>query len=92
VLDRRNGADRRKSSVSGPAITIERRSGEDRRKNVRRMGVERRLESQSDAEQIRAAIALLARVVDIGRMDDNERRFLDAAILRLTFVLNKLPH
>jgi hypothetical protein len=30
--------------------------------------------------------------VDIGRMDDNERRFLDAAILRLTFVLNRVSH
>jgi hypothetical protein len=52
--------------------------------------LDRRLAPQSSADQLRDAIVLLARIVDGGRLDDEGRRFLDAAVLRLTFVLERL--
>lgn len=89
--DRRSGLDRRTSAPgSGNVIPIERRRGADRRKGDRRLGVERRLALQSTGEQIRAALELLTRLIDTGRLDDNARRLLDAALLRLTFALDRL--
>ena len=89
--DRRNGVDRR--TVSPPASrdsAPEQRTGADRRKSDRRLGVERRLALQSVADQIRASLGLLTRLVDSGRVDDEGRRYLDAALLRLTFALERL--
>jgi hypothetical protein len=91
VYDRRSGKDRRApGGAAGAVVTVERRSGRDRRASERRLVLDRRLAPQSSADQLRDAIVLLARIVDGGRLDDEGRRFLDAAVLRLTFVLERL--
>jgi hypothetical protein len=89
--DRRSGVDRRAPrGAADTATPPERRAGDDRRKGERRLGVERRMALQSTSEQIHAALALLTRLVDTGRVDDDGRRFVDAALLRLKFALDRL--
>lgn len=78
VLDRRSGAPR----PGQPAV--ERRIGE------RRTGQERRLSILSAEDQIDEALRLLTRVVETGSLPDEERRSLEAAMVRLRFALDRL--
>lgn len=80
--DRRTGEDRR---VRDASVPVERRTGSDRRS-----GAERRLALQSAAEQVHAALGLLTRAVEAGSMADDQRRLLDAAMLRLRFAIDRL--
>lgn len=79
VLDRRSSAPR-----PGPQPDAERRSGE------RRTGQERRLSILSAEDQIDEALRLLTRVVETGSLPDEERRNLEAAMVRLRFALDRL--
>ncbi|HEX9704800.1 MAG TPA: hypothetical protein VGA20_06105 [Gemmatimonadales bacterium] len=89
--DRRSETDRRTATGTASQDSApERRVREDRRKSDRRLGVERRLALQSIGDQIRAALGLLTRLVDAGRVDDDGRRYVDAALLRLKFALDRL--
>lgn len=80
--DRRRGAERRAESVSVP---VERRSGHDRRS-----GLERRLASDRPADQLRAALALLTRVVESGQLGADQMRVVEAAMLRLRFAVEQI--
>ncbi|HEY6059602.1 MAG TPA: hypothetical protein VIV10_03370 [Gemmatimonadales bacterium] len=79
VLDRRSNAPR-----PGQQPAVERRSGE------RRTGQERRLSILSAEDQIAEAVRLLTRVVETGSLPDDERRSLEAAMVRLRFALDRL--
>ena len=79
VLDRRAGGPR-----SGQQPAVERRNGE------RRTGQERRLSILSAEDQIDEAVRLLAQVVETGSLPDEERRSLEAAMVRLRFALDRL--
>lgn len=79
VLDRRSSAPR-----TGQQPAVERRSGE------RRTGQERRLSILSAEDQIDEAVRLLTRVVETGSLPDEERRSLEAAMVRLRFALDRL--
>jgi hypothetical protein len=79
VLDRRSGAPR-----PGQPPAVERRSSE------RRSGQERRLSILSAEDQIDEAVRLLTRVVETGSLPDEERRSLEAAMVRLRFALDRL--
>jgi hypothetical protein len=85
ISDRRNILDRR-SGVPRPGQqpAVERRSGE------RRTGQERRLSILSAGDQIDEALRLLTRVVETGSLPDEERRSLEAAMVRLRFALDRL--
>lgn len=95
--DRRNGEDRRQGErrESVTLMKVERRSAADRRQNgerrqaERRAGKERRTEEQV-AEHIRNALQLLTHLAESGRLDDEARRDLDAAMFRLRFALERL--
>lgn len=83
--DRRTVLDRRsKVPRPGPQPAAERRSGE------RRTGQERRLSILSAEDQIDEAVRLLTRVVETGSLRDEERRSLEAAMVRLRFALDRL--
>jgi len=79
LLDRRAGAEQHV-----------RPSEEGRRKSERRTGVERRLSIQSASDQIRGALRLLTRVVEMGAVAEQELRTLESAMLRLRFALDRL--
>ena len=63
---------------------------ERRRKSERRTGVERRLSVQSASDQIRGALRLLTRVIEMGAVAEQEMRTLESAMLRLRFALDRL--
>ena len=79
--DRRSGADQRAERV---AVEVE------RRKSDRRLGVERRLALQSAAGQVQIAMGLLLQVADAAVLNDDLRRALDTAMLRLRFALERM--
>jgi len=79
--DRRSGADQR---VDAAAVGVE------RRKSDRRQVVERRLALQSAAGQLQIAIGLLMQVAEAGTLNDESRRALDTATLRLRFALERM--
>src|SRR5919106_3458793 len=80
--DRRTGDDRRAEQLEAPA---EARPSEERRRSDRRAGIERRVALNSATAQVHAALALLTQVVESGELDDDGRRLLDAAMLRLRY-------
>jgi hypothetical protein len=85
LSDRRTVLDRRSSAPRpGQQPAVERRSGE------RRAGQERRLSLLSAEDQIDEAVRLLTRVVETGSLPDEERRSLEAAMVRLRFALDRL--
>jgi len=79
--DRRSGADQR---VEAAAIGVE------RRKSDRRQGIERRLALQSAAGQLQIAIGLLMQIAETGALNDELRRSLDTAMMRLRFALERM--
>lgn len=82
ILERRSGAAR---PAQQPAV--------DRRlPGDRRSGHERRLSILSAEDQIDEALRLLTRVVETGSLPDEERRSLEAAMVRLRFALDRLEH
>lgn len=89
VLDRRSGEERRAGNAGpGPERRdVERRSGADRR-----AAIERRLSLQSAEDQIHGALRLLTFVSDAGgpALGEQQRRGLEAAMLRLRFALERL--
>jgi hypothetical protein len=79
----------------------DRRSGEDKRidhmpvsaehrKSDRRQGIERRLALQSAAGQLQTAMGLLLQLSDSAALNDEERRMLDTAMLRLRFAVERM--
>ena len=79
--DRRSGADQRVDLVAVPV---------ERRKSDRRLGIERRLALQSAAGQLQTAMALLLQLADSASLNDEERRLLDTAMLRLRFAVERM--
>lgn len=79
LLDRRDGAEQH-----------ERPSVDRRRISERRAGIDRRLSILSASDQIRAALRLLTRVVEMGAVTEQELRTLESAMLRLRFALDRL--
>lgn len=80
--DRRKGRSRRAGKVE---VSAERRNGIDRRS-----GNERRIEADTISSQVLAALGLITRAVESSPLRDDQRRLLDAAMLRLRFALEKL--
>ncbi len=80
LLERRLGAERAARHTDG-----------DRRlEGNRRSGQERRLALLSAEDQIHEALRLLTRVIETEATDENERRTLEGAMLRLRFALDRL--
>jgi hypothetical protein len=79
--DRRSGADKRVESIP---VAVE------RRKSDRRMASERRLALQSAAGQLQIALGLLTQIAEAGALNDDLRRALDTATLRLRFALERM--
>jgi hypothetical protein len=79
--DRRSGAEQRAQLVP---------VSDERRKSDRRQGVERRLALQSAAGQLQTAMALLLQLADSASLNDDERRLLDTAMLRLRFAVERM--
>ena len=79
--DRRSGADRRAELVP---VAVE------RRKSDRRAEIERRLAMQSAAGQLQIALGLLLQIAEAGALNDELRRSLDTATLRLRFALQRM--
>src|SRR5207249_10396109 len=90
--ERRGGSDRRSTERRRKLalVPVERRSGVGRREDVdRRVEVERRRRETTE-EHVRNALQLLVSIVERGSLDDELRRDLDAAILRLRFAVDQL--
>src|SRR5207247_8169683 len=90
--ERRGGSDRRSTERRRKLalVPVERRSGVERREDVdRRVEVERRRRETTE-EHVRNALQLLVSIVERGSLDDELRRDLDAAILRLRFAVDQL--
>ena len=79
--DRRSGEDKR---IEHMAVSAE------RRKSDRREGIERRLALQSAAGQLQTAMGLLLQLSDSAALNDEERRMLDTAMLRLRFAVERM--
>jgi hypothetical protein len=79
--DRRSGEDKR---VEQLPVAVE------RRKSDRRQGIERRLALQSAAGQMQIAIGLLMQIAEAGALNDDLRRTLDTAMMRLRFALERM--
>ena len=79
--DRRSGEDKR---VEHMPVSVE------RRKSDRRQGIERRLALQSAAGQLQTAMGLLLQLSDSAALNDEERRMLDTAMLRLRFAVERM--
>ena len=79
--DRRSGADTRVQQIP---VEVE------RRKSDRRQGIERRLAMQSAAGQLQIAIGLLMQIADEGALNDELRRKLDTATLRVRFAVERM--
>ena len=79
--DRRSDADRR---LSAAPVAVE------RRKSDRRIASERRLALQSAAGQLQIALGILTQIAEAGALNDELRRSLDTATLRLRFALERM--
>ena len=105
TMERREVPDRRGGGTRGEAgggerrsetevdVPVDRRSGAERRKiGDRRSAVERRLSLQSAMDQIHGALKLLTLVAESepGRLNEEQRRELEGAMLRLRFALERL--
>ena len=75
VANRRRGADRRIKDVS---VEVERRGG-----------IDRRLQLESAAGQMQTVLGLLTQIAESGSLSDENRRLLDAAMLRLRFAVER---
>ncbi|MGH7607262.1 MAG: hypothetical protein ACREME_07980, partial [Gemmatimonadales bacterium] len=62
----------------------------DRRRSERRKGIDRRLALQSSGAQMQAAVGILAELARSSRLNDDDRRLLDTAMLRLRFATERL--
>ncbi|MGH7529211.1 MAG: hypothetical protein ACREMN_02415 [Gemmatimonadales bacterium] len=85
--ERRSGKDRR---VNRTPVDIDRRSGDDRRSGERRSGIDRRLALASGATQMQAALGILVQLAQSRSLNDEDRRLLDTAVLRLRFAADRL--
>jgi hypothetical protein len=85
AIERRTLLDRRMHVDQQERPPVDRR-----RKSERRTWVERRLSIQSASDQIRGALRLLTRVVEMGAVAEQELRTLESAMLRLRFALDRL--
>lgn len=90
LIDRRSGVDRRQTREADGAPAERRGLADRRRGRDRRAFVERRLSLQSAEDQIRGALKLMTTAIESGSIPDNQRRGLDAAMLRLRFALERL--
>ena len=88
--ERRLTIERRTLLERRMTVDLERPAVERRRKSERRTGIERRLSIQSASDQIRGALRLLTRVVEMGAVTEQELRTLESAMLRLRFALDRL--
>lgn len=79
--DRRSGEDTRVAQIP---VSVE------RRKSDRRQGIERRLALQSAAGQLQIAIGLLMQIAEAGELNDDMRRMLDTATLRVRFAVERM--
>jgi hypothetical protein len=86
-LERRSGRERR---VTDKPVAVERRKGGDRRRTERRKGIDRRLALQSGAQQMQTALGLLAQLAQSQSLNDEDRRLLDTAMLRLRFATERM--
>ena len=82
--------DRRSGETPQPPATGERRLSDRRSGGDRRASVERRLSLQSADDQIRGALKLLTVVADGSVLGEQQRRSLEAAMLRLRFALERI--
>jgi hypothetical protein len=80
--ERRGGADRRNQPE--PA-EVERRTGEERR-----TGITRRLELETAADQVHAALDLLTYALEQGMLLDVDRWLLETAVARLRLAVEQL--
>jgi hypothetical protein len=80
--ERRGGADRR--SQQKPA-DVEHRSGGERR-----TGLTRRLELETAADQVHAALGLLTYALEQGMLLDLDRWLLETAVARLRLAVEQL--
>jgi hypothetical protein len=88
-IERRSGAERRVAAPSGRIPPGgERRRRSERRRVERRAGMERRL-ALPLVGQLRTVIELLFRVSP-DRLNDEDRRRFDAAILRLRYAIDSV--
>lgn len=85
-LDRRDADRRSEADQRAELVPVE----AERRKSDRRQGIERRLALQSAAGQVQIAIGLLLQVAEAGALNDELRRALDTAMLRLRFALERM--
>jgi hypothetical protein len=85
TIERRTPLNRRMTVEQQERPAVDRR-----RKSERRAGIERRLSIQSASDQIRLALRLLTRVVEMGAVTEQELRTLESAMLRLRFALDRL--
>lgn len=95
TMDRRSGEERRCSEpAAGLGAPPERRLGDRRSTGERRALLERRLALHSAEDQIRGALKLLTQLADGGgggaMLGDQQRRSLEAAMLRLRFALERM--
>jgi len=79
--DRRSGADTRVQNIP---VAVE------RRKSDRRQGIERRLALQSAAGQLQIALGLLMQLAEGAELNDEMRRLLDTATLRVRFAVERM--
>jgi hypothetical protein len=84
-LERRD-SDRRSADQRVESVPV----AVDRRKSDRRVANERRLALQSAAGQLQIALGLLMQIADTGTLNDELRRALDTATLRLRFALERM--
>ena len=80
--ERRSGKERRTKSIP---VQTERRSGTERRRGERRAGIDRRLTLQSGTAQMQAVLGILLQLAQSRSLNDEDRRLLDTAVLRLRF-------
>jgi len=90
--DRRGGSERRRvERRRGLALVpVERRAGGERRQEADRRAELERRRHETTEEHVRNALQMLVSIVERGALDDELRRDLDAAILRLRFAVDQL--
>ena len=90
--DRRRGSDRRTVERRRmlALVPVERRAGAERRDDVDRRAELERRRRETTEEHVRNALQLLVSIVERGSLDDDLRRDLDSAILRLRFAVDQL--
>ena len=90
--DRRGGSDRRRvERRRGLALVpVERRAAGERRQEADRRAELERRRHETTEEHVRNALQMLVSIVERGALDDELRRDLDAAILRLRFAVDQL--